>query len=146
MERSNRGLTWRCFRAFSGTDSGTVPTLRDGIRDCTLFDPQSAQSVLNNRLSPNAPPTRFELYFFKVLMWEVYTETCLFGKLLFIIYILLTCTLLNQMLYNQSTGCFIMHCGITKIYCRKTAGHVFTKPVQIEGTTQIPPPVSCFSS
>jgi len=26
--------------------------------------------------------------------------------------------------------------GITKIYYRKTVGHVFTKPVQIEGTTQ----------
>jgi hypothetical protein len=29
-----------------------------------------------------------------------------------------------------------MYSGITKIYCRKTAGHIFTKPVQIEGTTQ----------
>ena len=29
-----------------------------------------------------------------------------------------------------------MHSGITKIYYRKTVGHVFTKPVQIEGTTQ----------
>jgi len=26
--------------------------------------------------------------------------------------------------------------GITKIDYRKTVGHVFTKPVQIEGTTQ----------
>ena len=34
------------------------------------------------------------------------------------------------------TGRFIMHSGITKIYIRKPAGHVFTKPVQIEGTTQ----------
>jgi hypothetical protein len=33
-----------------------------------------------------------------------------------------------------------MYCGITKIYYRKTEGHVFTKPVQIEGTTQNPPP------
>jgi hypothetical protein len=30
-----------------------------------------------------------------------------------------------------------MDSGITKIYYRKTVGHVFTKPVQIEGTTQI---------
>jgi hypothetical protein len=29
-----------------------------------------------------------------------------------------------------------MYSGITKIYDRKTRGHVFTKPVQIEGTTQ----------
>ena len=32
-----------------------------------------------------------------------------------------------------------MYSGITKMYCRKTVGHVFTKPVQIEGT-KIPPP------
>jgi len=30
-----------------------------------------------------------------------------------------------------------MYSGITKIYYRKTVGHVFKKPVQIEGTTQI---------
>jgi hypothetical protein len=29
-----------------------------------------------------------------------------------------------------------MHSGFTKIYYRKTVGHVFTKTVQIEGTTQ----------
>jgi hypothetical protein len=34
------------------------------------------------------------------------------------------------------TGRLIMHSGITKIYVTKTVGHVFTKPVQIEGTTQ----------
>jgi hypothetical protein len=34
------------------------------------------------------------------------------------------------------TGRFIMYSGITKIYHRKTVGHLFTKPVQIEGTTQ----------
>jgi len=28
-----------------------------------------------------------------------------------------------------------MYSGITQIYYRKTAGLVFTKPVQIEGTT-----------
>jgi hypothetical protein len=44
------------------------------------------------------------------------------------------------------TGRFIMHSGITKIYYRKIVGHVFTKPVQIEGTTQkFVFPVSCFS-
>jgi hypothetical protein len=38
-----------------------------------------------------------------------------------------------------------MYSGITKIYYRKTVRHVFTKPVQIEGTTQIPPhPVTFF--
>jgi hypothetical protein len=30
-----------------------------------------------------------------------------------------------------------MYSGITKIYDRKTVGHAFAKPVQIEGTTQI---------
>ena len=34
------------------------------------------------------------------------------------------------------TGRFIMYSGITKIYYRKTVGHVFTKPVQTEGTNQ----------
>jgi cytochrome bd-type quinol oxidase subunit 1 len=29
-----------------------------------------------------------------------------------------------------------MYSGITKNYYRKTVGHVFTKPVQIEGTTE----------
>jgi len=48
---------------------------------------------------------------------------------------------------HTHTGRFIMFSGITKNYYRKTAGHVFTKPVQIEGTTQkIFSPVSCFSS
>jgi len=39
-----------------------------------------------------------------------------------------------------------MDSGITTIYYRKTVGHIFTKPVLIEGTTQFPhpPPVSCF--
>jgi hypothetical protein len=34
------------------------------------------------------------------------------------------------------TGRFIIYSGITNIYDRKTAVHVFTKPAQIEGTTQ----------
>ena len=42
------------------------------------------------------------------------------------------------------TGRFIMYSGITKIYYRKTAGHVFTKPVQIEGSTQFPPHSKLF--
>jgi len=29
-----------------------------------------------------------------------------------------------------------MYSGITKLYYRKTVGHVFTKPVQMEETTQ----------
>jgi hypothetical protein len=42
---------------------------------------------------------------------------------------------------------FIMYSGITKICYRKTVGHVFTKPVQIEGTIEIFFfPVRCFSS
>jgi hypothetical protein len=40
-----------------------------------------------------------------------------------------------------------MYYGITKNYYRKTVGHVFSKHVQIEGTTRkIFFPVSCFSS
>ena len=38
---------------------------------------------------------------------------------------------------SQYTGRFIMYSGITIIYYRKTLGHIFTKPVQIEGITQI---------
>ena len=37
-----------------------------------------------------------------------------------------------------------MYSGITKIYYRKTTGQVFTKPLQIEETTQNVFPVSCF--
>jgi len=37
---------------------------------------------------------------------------------------------------SKYTGNFIMYSVITNIYYRKTVGHVFTKPVQIEGTTQ----------
>jgi hypothetical protein len=51
--------------------------------------------------------------------------------------------------YVQSyTGRFIMYSGITKIYYRKTVGHVFTKPVRIGGTTQnfFFPQLSCFSA
>jgi hypothetical protein len=44
------------------------------------------------------------------------------------------------------TGRFIMYSGIKKNYDRKTVGHVFTKPVQIEGTTQKFYPESCLSS
>jgi len=29
-----------------------------------------------------------------------------------------------------------MYSGTTKIYYRKPVGHIFTKPVQIKGTTQ----------
>jgi hypothetical protein len=45
-------------------------------------------------------------------------------------YVKLRCQLLGK------TGRFIMYSGITKIYYKKTAGHVITKPVQIETTTQ----------
>jgi hypothetical protein len=31
---------------------------------------------------------------------------------------------------------FIMYSGITKTYYKKTVGHVFTNPVQTEGTIQ----------
>jgi len=37
----------------------------------------------------------------------------------------------------SNTRCFIMYSGITKIYYRETVGHVFTKPVQIEGTQKL---------
>ena len=36
----------------------------------------------------------------------------------------------------RNTGRFIMYSGIINICYRKTLGHVFTKPVQTEGTTQ----------
>jgi hypothetical protein len=39
-----------------------------------------------------------------------------------------------------------MYTEITKIYDRKTVGHVFTKPVQTEGTIQFFFPESCFLS
>jgi hypothetical protein len=38
-----------------------------------------------------------------------------------------------------------MYSGITTIYYRKTVGHVFTKPVQIEGTNQKNFPSKLFS-
>jgi len=41
-----------------------------------------------------------------------------------------------KMHWQCNTGRFIMYSEITKIYYRKTVGQVFTKPVQIEGTTQ----------
>jgi hypothetical protein len=37
-----------------------------------------------------------------------------------------------------------MYSEITKIYDRKTVGHVFMKPVQIEGTTQKMFPTKLF--
>jgi len=37
-----------------------------------------------------------------------------------------------------------MYSGITNIYNRKTVEHIFTKPVQIEGTNQFPPPSKLF--
>jgi hypothetical protein len=46
-----------------------------------------------------------------------------------------------------STGHFIMHSGIMKIYYRKTVGHTFVKPVHIVETTQkLFSQLSCFSS
>jgi hypothetical protein len=49
-------------------------------------------------------------------------------------------------MYCTYTGRFIMYSEITKIYYKKTVGHVFTKHVHIEGTTQkYFSPVSCFS-
>jgi hypothetical protein len=39
-------------------------------------------------------------------------------------------------MFRTSTGRFVVYSGITKIYYRKTVGHIFTKPVQIKGTTQ----------
>ena len=46
-----------------------------------------------------------------------------------------------EILWGKITWPFKLWSGNTKIYYRKTVGHVFTKPVQIEGTTQ-----KCFSS
>jgi hypothetical protein len=46
------------------------------------------------------------------------------------------CFVLRLRSMPEHTGRFIMYSGITKMYDRKTVRHVFTKPVQIEGTTQ----------
>ena len=43
-----------------------------------------------------------------------------------------------QLQEDDYTGRFIMYSEITKIYYRKTVEHVFTKPVQIAGTTTSP--------
>ena len=45
-----------------------------------------------------------------------------------------------------NTGRFIICSGIRRIYYRKTVGHVFTKPVQIEEKLKKFFPVSYFSS
>jgi hypothetical protein len=37
---------------------------------------------------------------------------------------------------TPNTGRFIMYSGITNMYYKKTVGHIVTKPVQMEGTTQ----------
>jgi len=37
------------------------------------------------------------------------------------------------------TGRFITYSGITKMYYYKTVGHVFMKPVRIEGIKHFPP-------
>jgi len=47
---------------------------------------------------------------------------------------------------NTYTGLFIIYSGIIKIYYRENVGHVFTKPVQIEGATQNFFPSKFFSS
>jgi len=39
-----------------------------------------------------------------------------------------------------------MYSLITNIYYRKSVGHIFTKHIQMDGTTQFFSPVSCFSS
>ena len=49
--------------------------------------------------------------------------------------------LLCNILY---TGRFMMYTGNTNIYYRNTVGHVFTKPVQIEGKTEFFPPSTLF--
>jgi hypothetical protein len=58
----------------------------------------------------------FFMHFTRVSSLAVWSSTCCTGYI--------------------NTGHFMMYSGITKIYYRKTVGHVFTKPVQIEGTTQ----------
>jgi hypothetical protein len=52
------------------------------------------------------------------------------------LYNILILTWERELIPLTYTGCFIMYFGITKIYYRKTTGHVFMKLVQIEGTTQ----------
>jgi len=53
----------------------------------------------------------------------------------------------TTLIRGEYTGRFIIYSGITKNSYRKTVGHVFTKPVQTEGTIQnFFFPVSVFSS
>jgi len=40
----------------------------------------------------------------------------------------------RKLIVAVNTGRFIIYSGITKMYYRKTVGHVFNTPVQIEGT------------
>jgi hypothetical protein len=54
--------------------------------------------------------------------------------------------MLNILINYTITGQFIMYSGNAKIYYRKTEGHVFTKHVQIEVTTENFFPVRCLSS
>jgi len=51
--------------------------------------------------------------------------------------VILYCTALCYIGLQHNTRRFIMYPGITEIYYRKIVGHVFTKAVQIEGTTHI---------
>ena len=60
----------------------------------------------------------------------------LFMKFLYLCVCVCVCVYVCIYLY---TGRFKMYSCITKIYYRKTVGHVFTKHVQIEGQLKIPP-------
>ena len=80
-------------------------------------------------------------------------NTCDMHKLLHVsapmchLQVVITTKVYNKVHLLNNTGRSIMYSGITKIYYRETVGHLFTKPVQIEGTTQKNFfPVSCFSS
>jgi len=77
----------------------------------------NAQDNLSNADSSNFP-------FIITVIIKTLTITLLLSSLSIIVY------------SGHNTGHFIMYSMITKIYYRKTGGHVFTKPVQIEGTTQ----------
>jgi hypothetical protein len=83
----------------------------------------------------------------RIVQWEVYLPST---RIRLLDLILPTnfckCKYIFCMVETNNTGCFLKYSGITKIYYRKTVGHVFKKPVQIEGKTQFFFPISCFSS
>jgi hypothetical protein len=89
----------------------------DGTENLLLgFDPQKIQSVAVHRTDYCSVPTMMNVE----ILWNW-------------LYCILLCMPICVIYY---TGRFTVYSRITKICERKTVGHVFSKPVQIEGITQ----------